>query len=75
MEMIRHTNPEFWLDQVFAAKAVNTGGVIRRSKIWVEAEIGLARFENAVRARGFHLIEAGQQLVVICHSGPVSMRF
>jgi hypothetical protein len=28
-----------------------------------------------VRARGFHLIEAGSQLVVICHSGPINLRF
>jgi hypothetical protein len=75
MDTIRTANPEFWLDQVFAAKAVTQGGVIRRSKMWVEAEIGLPRFEQAVRARGFHLIEAGKQLVVICHSGPIHLRF
>lgn len=75
MDTIRLTDPEVWLDQIFAAKAVTSGGVIRRSKMWVEAEIGLPRFEHAVRARGFHLIEAGSQLVVICHSGPISMRF
>ncbi len=75
MERIRQTDPDFWLDQIFAAKAVASGGVIRRSKMWVEAEIGLPRFEHAVRARNFHLIEAGQQLVVICHSGPIAVRF
>lgn len=75
MDTIRIHNPEFWLDQVFAAKAVTQGGVIRRSKNWIEAEIGLPRFEQAVRARGFHLIEAGSQLVVICHSGPIAVRF
>ena len=75
MEPVRQTNPDFWLDQIFAAKVVTCGGVIRRSKMWVEAEIGLPRFEYAVRARGFHLIEEGQQLVIICHSGPIAMRF
>ncbi|MGV8986293.1 MAG: N-(5'-phosphoribosyl)anthranilate isomerase [Cypionkella sp.] len=75
MDTIRHSNPDFWLSQVFSAKAVGSGGVIRRSKHWVEAEIGIDRFEHSVRARGFHLIEAGQQLVVICHSGPIALRF
>ncbi|MBI1172769.1 N-(5'-phosphoribosyl)anthranilate isomerase [bacterium] len=75
MDVIRQTNPDFWLAQVFSAKAVTSAGVIRRSKRWVEAEIGLDRFENCVKARGFHLIEAGQQLVVICHSGPIALRF
>ncbi len=75
MDTTRIINPEFWLDQIFAAKAVASGGVVRRSRHWVESEIGLERFELAVRARGFHLIEAGSQLVVICHSGPIKMRF
>ena len=73
--LVRHTTPDAWLVEVFSAKAVTRGGVIRRNRRWVEAEVGLVRFENAVRARGFHLIEAGDQLVVICHSGPVFMRF
>ncbi len=75
MEMIRKTNPDFWLGQIFAAKSATSGGVIRRSRNWVETEIGLERFETAVRARGFHLLEAGPQLVVFCHSDPVILRF
>ena len=75
MDVMRQTNHEFWLSQVFAAKAVASRGVVRRSRAWVETEIGLDRFEQAVRARGFHLIEAGGQLVVICDSSPVTVRF
>lgn len=75
MDTPRNTNPEMWLDHVFSAKSAASGGVVRRSKYWVETEIGLERFERSVRARGFHLIEAGSQLVVICHSGPIAVRF
>lgn len=75
MDTIRLHNPDFWLGQIFAAKSATSGGVVRRSKVWVQTEIGLERFELAVRARGFHLIEAGSQLVVICHSGPINLRF
>lgn len=75
MEPVRQANPHFWLNQVFSAKAVLSGGVVRRSRKWVDAEIGFATFEQAVRARGYHLLEAGDQLVVICHSGPVFLRF
>jgi hypothetical protein len=75
MDTIRLHNPDFWLGQIFAAKSATSGGVVRRSKHWVKTEIGLERFELAVRARGFHLIEAGSQLVVICHSGPINLRF
>ena len=75
MEPVRTHNPDFWLAEIFSAKSVLNGGVVRRARRWVEAEIGMELFEKAVRARGFHLIEAGTQLVVICHSGPVYLRF
>ncbi|WP_158514962.1 hypothetical protein [Nioella nitratireducens] len=45
---------------------MQSGGVIRRRKADVEREIGLARLELAVRRRGFHLVEAGHQVVIIC---------
>ena len=75
MERQRQSNPHFWLNQVFSAKSVLSGGVVRRSRKWVEAEIGIGLFEQSVRARGYHLLEAGDQFVVICHSGPVNLRF
>ena len=74
-QRIRTSVSDSWIAEIFSAKAALTGGVIRRNRKWVEAEVGLAAFESTVRARGFHLIEAGEQLVVICHSGPVHLRF
>lgn len=74
-QRIRTTVSDSWIAEIFSAKAAQNGGVIRRSRRWVEAEVGLGAFEATVRARGFHLIEAGEQLVVICHSGPVRLRF
>jgi hypothetical protein len=59
---------EPWLDQVFSAKAVQQGGVVRRAVRDVEREVGRARFMQAVAARGFHLIECGGQFVVICRT-------
>ena len=73
--MTRQSGPEIWLEQIFSAKSARNQGVVRRSRRWIETEIGREYFEQAVRTRGFHLIEAGDQLVVICHSGPVFMRF
>lgn len=71
MAKTRVTHPDTWLDQIFAAKAVGKGGVIRRSAAWVENEIGRDRFIAAVRLRGFHLLEGGGQFIVICCRGPV----
>ena len=65
----QRTSPDGWIDSIFAAKAARTGGVVRRSARWVEREIGRKRFESEVRVRGFHMIECGGQLVVICNAG------
>lgn len=61
-------DPESWTALVFSAKAVAKGGVVRRSRAWVDREIGLARFIAEVQSRGFHMVECGGQLIVICNS-------
>lgn len=71
----RHKDPDAWVQQVFAAKAVRKGAVIRRSMCWVRREIGYARFEAEVRRRGFRLIRTADQYVVICHNGPIELVF
>ena len=73
--VLREATPETWLRLIFSAQAARTGGVIRRSAAWVDREVGRPRFEAEVRSRGFHLIEAGGQLVVICSSGPFRVVF
>lgn len=72
---IRTQDPAHWIAAIFSAKAVQNGGVVRRNRIWVEREIGRDRFEEEVRQRGFHLIEVGQQLVVICNTGQFRVVF
>ena len=71
---IRHS-PQGWLDHMFSAKAARTGGVIRRNVAWVEREVGRDLFEAEVRKRGFHLLETGRQLVVICNQGELRLLF
>ena len=66
---LRRIDPDRWIDNIFAAKAARSGGVVRRSAKWVEREIGRKGFELVVRKRGFHMIECGGQLVVICNAG------
>ena len=66
---------DMWIDQLFSAKAVEGGGVIRRNRNWVAREIGRDRFFREVEARGFHLLETGEQLVVVCHTGKIHLHF
>ncbi len=73
--ILRPQDPDFWIAAIFSAKAVQNGGVVRRNRVWVEREIGRTRFEDEVRKRGFHLIEVGQQLVIICNTGQFRVVF
>lgn len=60
-----------WLSQIFAAKAVRSGGVVRRQAEDVDRKVGRAALELEVRRRGFHLVEAGGQYIVICTRAPL----
>ena len=64
-------NPDGWIDQIFSAKAVQRGGVVRRAVAIVEREIGRERLMEEVDRRGFHLIECGGQFVIICNGGQI----
>lgn len=62
-----------WLDQMFRAKSAMTGGVLRRSAIDVDREIGRAALELEVRRRGFHMLECGAHFVVVCSAQPLKI--
>lgn len=57
------------MNQLFRAGQANAGGVVRRSIRDVDRIVGLGEFIDECRARGFHVIETGDQLVVLCHEG------
>jgi hypothetical protein len=60
-----------WLEEIFSAKAVLRGGVVRRAVRDVEREIGQDRFIGEIRRRGYHLVECGGQFIVICNPGQI----
>jgi hypothetical protein len=62
-----------WLDDLFSAKAVGKGGIVRRAVRDVEREVGKAALIAEVRRRGFHLIECGGQFIVICNPGQMQV--
>ena len=75
MQMLRINplNSVAWLDELFAAKAVEKGGIVRRAVRDVEREIGRSALILDVRRRGFHLIECGGQFIVICNPGQMQV--
>lgn len=69
-----NTSPDDEIAQIFSAKAAQ-GGVVRRSIVWVEREVGRERFMTEVRRRGFHLLASHTQFIVVCHRDPVHLLF
>jgi len=59
-----------WLMRVFDAGQANEGGVVRRARANIEHYGGgMGPLIDYARRRGWHVIETGDQVVVLCHEG------
>ena len=68
--MIRPYPSRRWRAELFSSKQARSGGVIRRNRRDVAREMGLDALELEVRRRGWHMLESGDQIVVICSPEP-----
>lgn len=66
-----HLSADQWLRHMFASKAVQDGGVVRRKVRDVERLVGRDVFEREIRRRGFRAIENGGQFVILCNNEDV----
>lgn len=62
-------SPYEFVNDMFRAKAAKNGGIVRRKIANVQKYASLQYLLKDVEARGFHLIETGDQYVVICNPG------
>lgn len=62
-----------WINQIFEAGQANKGGVVRRNRDWVDKYGGLDELIGAAHKRGFHVIESGDQVIVLCNEGGVNI--
>ena len=63
--------PDRWIVQLFSARAVAEGGIVRRSVADVERLVGRQRFLREVQRRGFRAVENSGQIVIFCNSDAV----
>ncbi|MEF3046198.1 N-(5'-phosphoribosyl)anthranilate isomerase [Pseudotabrizicola sp. L79] len=70
-DLPRVVTPDRWFVQMFSARSVAEGGIIRRKVGDVERLIGRDRFLYEVRRRGFRAIENAGQFVIFCNRQPV----
>ncbi len=58
-----------WVDQIFEAQQVGRGGVVRRSIDDVARFDALDEIIARARVKGWHVIETGGQVIVLCNAG------
>jgi hypothetical protein len=61
------------IDEIFSAAISKNHGIVRRSKHDIDALIGFRRLLAAVKNRDFHLIETGDQYVIVCNPGVIQV--
>jgi hypothetical protein len=62
-------NSQEFIDKIFGAKQAQTGGVVRRSSEDVHRYASEAELVAAVKERGFHMVQSGDQFVIFCNQG------
>ena len=60
-----------WVDQIFDAKIVKKDGLVRRKKSDVHRKTSFDERLLQVQERGYHLLETGNQYVVLCNKGAI----
>lgn len=61
-----------WVDQMFmGSQQANGGGVVRRSVQDVDRYTAMKEIVARARDQGFHVLETGGQIVLLCHEGEV----
>jgi hypothetical protein len=62
-----------WIDNIFSAKIATELGIVRRKITSVNRYASRDELISAVKKRNFHLIETGDQFVIVCNSGAVKI--
>jgi len=63
--------PDIWLNDLFACKAVQQGGVIRRKARDIERFVGKDLFLREIDRRGYQAAENAGQIIIFCNRAPV----
>jgi hypothetical protein len=65
------TNP--WIEQVFDSGQAKKGGIVRRDACDVRRFASEQALKLAAANRGFHIILAGNQYIIICNNKAIQI--
>jgi len=66
-------SPYSYINKMFRSDAARSGGVVRRSIQDVHRLASRSALIEEVKRKNFHLIEAGDQYIVICSSAKIQV--
>jgi hypothetical protein len=58
-----------WIDQMFDSNQARTGGVVRRSIHDIDKYTSLPDVLERAAAEGWHVVQIGDQVIVLCNTG------
>ncbi len=67
--------PYSYIRNIFSANAAKNGGVVRRRVDDVKRFASFQALADEVKRRGFHLLEAGDQYLIVCNSASCKLHF
>lgn len=62
-----------WIQGMFNSKIVKKEGVVRRKKSMIDERGAFEDMLESVKKRKYHLIETGDQYIIICNQGRIKM--
>lgn len=62
-----------WVENIFTAKIAKEDGIVRRKKTTVARYASVDELIAAVKKRKFHMIETGDQYVIVCNTGAIKI--
>lgn len=62
-----------WIEQMFRAQIAKNEGIVRRKKVSVDKYASRDELVAAVKKRHFHLVETGDQYIIVCNKGDIKI--
>lgn len=69
----RKISSSVWIGQIFKAGQVNKGNIVRRDINSVEKYASIDELKSAAKARGFKIVQIGNQLIILCNDGDIKI--
>jgi hypothetical protein len=70
---LNHVSDNKWICKMFSAKSVGKHNVVRRKVSSVAKHAGMNKLEEVVRQQRWHMILTGDQCVVMCNHGNLTV--